>query len=118
MAANPRFVGNLRFLAASLAAHGDLQEARAVGQPTGASGAASAAPEALPFEYMLNALRLVDGFSLAEYEQRTGLTRDTVLPELAAAASRGLMLSSADHNWRPSPLGRRFLNDLQALFLA
>ena len=72
---------------------------------------------ALPFEFMLNALRLVDGFSLDDFEARTGLGRDAVLPTLRAAAGRGLMLQRGDHLWRPSALGQRFLNDLQALFL-
>lgn len=72
----------------------------------------------LPFEYMLNALRLVEGFSLAEYEARTGLARTSILATLEAAAERGLMLQSNDHNWRPTALGRRFLNDLQAMFLS
>ncbi len=79
---------------------------------------AAVAPSDLPFEYMLNALRLVDGFRLADYEARTGLSRDGIVPTLEAAAGRGLMVQSDDHNWRPTALGRRFLNDLQALLLS
>ena len=71
----------------------------------------------LPFEFMLNALRLVEGISLDDFERRTGLPRERVLPGLERAASRGLMLPSGDQIWRPTALGRRFLNDLQAVFL-
>lgn len=79
---------------------------------------AAVAPSDLPFEYMLNALRLVDGFSLADYEARTGLSREGVTETLEAAAERGLMVQSDDQKWRPTALGRRFLNDLQAMFLS
>lgn len=71
----------------------------------------------LAFEYMLNALRLVDGFSLRDFEARTGLPRTAVAGRLAEAAKRGLMLEREDHIWQPTALGARFLNDLQALFL-
>ena len=69
------------------------------------------------FEFMLNALRLVDGFSEALFEQRTGLGA-AVLEEAAAdAVKKGLLERDADAIWRPTTLGRRFLNDLQAEFL-
>jgi putative oxygen-independent coproporphyrinogen III oxidase len=71
----------------------------------------------LVFEFMLNALRLVDGFNISLFEERTGLARDT-LEELAADAfSRGLLEQSAEGTWRPTALGMRFLDDLQADFL-
>jgi oxygen-independent coproporphyrinogen-3 oxidase len=70
----------------------------------------------LPFEFMLNALRLNDGFALAEFESRTGLGAGTVEPRLRAALERGL-LEFEPPRWRASGLGRRFLNDLQAAFL-
>jgi oxygen-independent coproporphyrinogen-3 oxidase len=69
-----------------------------------------------PFEFALNALRLVDGFALALFEQRTGLSPQVLEPTLQAALARGLIERRAG-GWRPTALGQRFLNDLQALFL-
>ena len=71
----------------------------------------------LPFEFMLNALRLNDGFLESDYRQRTGLEMDSVRDDLARARGRGL-LEDREGGWRPTDLGRRFLNDLQASFLA
>lgn len=70
----------------------------------------------LPFEFMLNALRLVEGFSLADFEQGTGLPAATVLPVLETLERRGLIERAGDR-LKPSPLGFRFLNDLQSAFL-
>ena len=72
--------------------------------------------EQRPFEFMLNALRLNNGFALPLYEARTGLPRDSVLPALRSAQIRGWMDSAGDH-WRTTPLGARFLNDVMASFL-
>ncbi len=70
----------------------------------------------LPGEFMMNALRLNDGFELSLFADRTGLDLTHVLPVLDQAEARGLLLR--DHrSVRPTPLGRRFLNDLLALFL-
>jgi oxygen-independent coproporphyrinogen-3 oxidase len=74
-------------------------------------------PADLPFEFMLNALRLNEGFSMADYQERTGLGADSVEVKIAAGLGRGL-LESRTGGWRPTELGRRFLNDLQASFLA
>ena len=71
----------------------------------------------LPFEFMLNALRLNEGFTVHDYRRQTGLEIDSVLAELAGGQRRGLLAQDADA-WRPTELGRRFLNDLQASFLA
>ena len=71
----------------------------------------------LPFEFMLNALRLNDGFSSDCYQVRTGLLLQNLDEKLARAEERGL-LEPIDSGWRPTELGRRFLNDLQASFLA
>ncbi len=70
----------------------------------------------LPFEFMLNALRLNDGFSSDCYFRRTGLALQNIDAKLARAKDRGLLESTAC-GWRPTALGRRFLNDLQASFL-
>ncbi len=71
----------------------------------------------LPFEYMLNALRLNAGFRNAEFEARTGLGIERVAQPLEQARKNGLMVAD-DDGWRPTELGRRFLNDLQGAFLA
>lgn len=71
----------------------------------------------LPFEFMLNALRLNDGFSRDCYEERTGLPLQMLSEKLVHARRRGL-LEESPGGWRPTELGRRFLNDLQASFLA
>jgi oxygen-independent coproporphyrinogen-3 oxidase len=70
----------------------------------------------LPFEFMLNALRLNAGFAAGDFEQRTGLALGSVAPALTRAGERGLLERSGER-WRPTELGRKFLNDLQASFL-
>ena len=86
--------------------------------------AAHVAASDVPFEFMLNALRLNDGFTAEQYRQRTGLDLRDLEEKLNSARERGLLeLHSAhegesDPQWRPTSLGRRFLNDLQASFLA
>jgi oxygen-independent coproporphyrinogen-3 oxidase len=74
-------------------------------------------PEERPFEFMLNALRLAGGYDLAAFEARTGLPSVAVLPALETLAGRGLMEETGAGHWRPTALGQRFLNDLQAAFL-
>jgi len=70
----------------------------------------------LPFEYLLNALRLNDGFEEQEFERRTGLAFGIVRAELARAQQRGLM-ERGGTRWRASTRGFNFLNDLLAEFL-
>ncbi len=70
----------------------------------------------LPFEFMMNALRLNDGFEPALFEARTGLDWPLIAPRVQHLAARGLMAGDAAR-WRPTELGRRFLNDLIADFL-
>ncbi len=68
------------------------------------------------FEFMLNALRLTDGVPLALFAERTGFPPTVVRKELDEAERRGLLVR--DHERiKPTPLGRRFLNDLQVIFL-
>jgi oxygen-independent coproporphyrinogen-3 oxidase len=69
------------------------------------------------FEFMLNALRLVEGFSAGQFESRTGLPIGLVGDRLDKARARGLLEASGRGSWRPTDLGKRFLNDLQGLFL-
>ncbi len=86
------------------------------GTAAGIGGDDAIAPENRPFDYMLNTLRLVEGFSLRDFEARTGLPRDTIAGELADATDRGWLAVDGDHV-RPTELGRRFTNDVIALFL-
>lgn len=73
-------------------------------------------PARRPFEYMLNALRLVEGFSLAQFEARTGLARAAIGDALDTAHARGWLEVDGDRV-RPTALGQRFNNDVIALFL-
>jgi putative oxygen-independent coproporphyrinogen III oxidase len=74
------------------------------------------ATPALGFEFMMNALRLNRGFLSRLFEERAGLPLTAVLRELEVAERRGLI--ERDHERiAPTPLGRRFLNDLLQLFL-
>ena len=70
----------------------------------------------LPFEFMLNALRLREGFPLASFTERTGLPLSTIEQPLQEAERRGLIERDLVHV-RPSARGFDFLSDLQALFL-
>ena len=63
------------------------------------------------------ALRLKEGFSLAHYTERTGLSMTAIEKALEEALRRGLIERDLVRVW-PSPRGFDFLNDLQALFLA
>ncbi len=70
----------------------------------------------LPFEFMLNALRLVEGFPVALFTLRTGLPITVIDRQLTAAEDAGLL--ERDHaTIRPTPRGQRFLNDLLEPFL-
>ncbi|NLB13250.1 MAG: radical SAM family heme chaperone HemW [Gammaproteobacteria bacterium] len=74
------------------------------------------APAQRPFDYMLNALRLHAGFSLGDFEARTGLSRDLIAGKLDELVAKGLLAVQADHV-APTALGRRFLNDVMGVFL-
>ncbi|HEV7413853.1 MAG TPA: radical SAM family heme chaperone HemW [Casimicrobiaceae bacterium] len=68
------------------------------------------------FEFMLNALRLTEGVPVALFAERTGFPMTLVQKALDEAEQRGLI--TRDHQRiSPTPLGQRFLNDLQAIFL-
>jgi len=72
--------------------------------------------EELPFEFMLNALRLVEGFPAALFETRTGLPLIAIERELRAAEDEGLIERDLA-TIRPTLKGQRFLNDLLERFL-
>jgi oxygen-independent coproporphyrinogen-3 oxidase len=71
----------------------------------------------LPGEYMMNALRLTEGFEMVRFTERTGLAPSAIGSALGDAERRGLITRDAVCV-RPTELGRRFLNDLLGLFLA
>jgi putative oxygen-independent coproporphyrinogen III oxidase len=74
------------------------------------------APEEIAFEFMLNALRLVQGFDVKLFSERTGLPMTRVEAQLAQAEKDGLI----ERNWkriRPTERGRHFLNELLEKFL-
>ncbi|HEY0664517.1 MAG TPA: radical SAM family heme chaperone HemW [Gallionella sp.] len=74
------------------------------------------APDELAFEFMMNALRLNEGFDSALFQERTSLSLLGIRRELAEAESRGLLMR--DHQRiAPTQLGQRFLNDLLEVFL-
>ncbi|QDD64547.1 oxygen-independent coproporphyrinogen III oxidase-like protein [Herbaspirillum seropedicae] len=73
--------------------------------------------DALGFEFMLNALRLTEGFPPNLFAERTGLALNQIGKQLDLAERKGMLYR--DHALiRPTPLGRRFLNDLQEIFLS
>jgi len=74
------------------------------------------APRELPFEFMLNVLRLVEGVPAGLFEQRTGLPQTAVARKLAAAQAEGLLEADAARI-RPTRRGRLFLNELLQRFL-
>jgi putative oxygen-independent coproporphyrinogen III oxidase len=65
----------------------------------------------LPFEFMMNALRLAEGFETRDFSERTGLEWAAIHPRLERLAARGLLVidGSICH---PTPLGLRFLNEM------
>ncbi|MDH3614838.1 MAG: radical SAM family heme chaperone HemW [Gammaproteobacteria bacterium] len=71
----------------------------------------------LIFEFMLNALRLTEGFSESVFCERTGLGAGELQEAMREVRDKGLVSREIDSRWRPTALGRRFLNDLQAEFL-
>src|SRR5688500_9679219 len=73
-------------------------------------------PAELPFEFMLNALRLVEGFPVGLYTERTGLPFSTLQHGLERGEKQGLLTRDLK-TIRPTERGQRFLNELLALFL-
>lgn len=71
----------------------------------------------LVFEFMLNALRLPEGFQEQDFEERTGLSFTAARDKVAELAGRELLEPAEQRGWRPTALGLRFLNELQAHFL-
>lgn len=70
----------------------------------------------LAFEFMMNALRLRQGFTASELQTTTGLTLELLAPALRRAREKDLLEQFGDR-WRATERGRCFLNDLLAIFL-
>ncbi len=90
---------------------------QSAGSTAGIGGDEYIVPGNRPFDYMLNALRLVDGFSLKDFEYRTGLSTETIAQELQKAFTEQWLSQKGD--WvKPTELGMRFANDVMGLFLS
>jgi putative oxygen-independent coproporphyrinogen III oxidase len=88
-----------------------------LGKGTAVSEEQVVGPRDLPFEFMMNALRLTEGFPVAMFTERTGLPITAAAKALDAAEEKGLI--ARDHERiRPTERGQHFLNDLLQLFLA
>ncbi|PPU93349.1 radical SAM family heme chaperone HemW [Xanthomonas albilineans] len=89
----------------------------AAGTPAAIGGDDWIEPKQRPFEYMLNALRLNHGFALRDFTARTGLAPASIAPALQhAQACQWLQVN--DDKVMPTELGRRFTNDVIALFMS
>jgi putative oxygen-independent coproporphyrinogen III oxidase len=117
------------YLGAGAGAHGKLTTAGAIRrsahlrEPRRYLASAARGPEwrevpvaDLPFEFMMNALRLNEGFTLEAYTRATGLAATTVLPALEVLAAEGL-LDGAGGRWRATPRGFQVLNEILQRFL-
>ncbi len=71
----------------------------------------------LPFEYMLNALRLIDGVPLSEFSARTGLPLSAIETTRQQASARGWLTANPER-LQATETGQRFLNDVIALFMS
>lgn len=71
----------------------------------------------ISFEFLLNALRMTDGFLEAEFEARTGVSWQSIGEPLRQAVADGLIEAKGSSRWRATARGLRYLNDLQARFL-
>jgi putative oxygen-independent coproporphyrinogen III oxidase len=123
------------YLGVGAGAHGKLTQAAAapalaversthLREPRRYFGSASEGPQwrsipgaDLPFEFMMNALRLAAGFAPTLFTSRTGLPVSSVLPTLQGLAAEGLM-EAADGCWRPTARGFQYLNEVVGRFLA
>lgn len=89
----------------------------AAGQPARIGGDSYVDADDLPFEYMLNALRLIDGVPMADFTERTGLAPDAIAGGLMRARGRGWLVDDPTV-LRTTALGQRFLNDVIEAFMS
>lgn len=80
------------------------------------SGEQAIAATERPFEFMMNAMRLLHGAPAALFSERTGLPLSQIQHQLDAMRTRGLLVSDS-HRLAPTPQGHLFLNDLLEQFL-
>jgi len=85
--------------------------------PTTSNELKNLTPPDLMLEFMLNSLRLNDGFSEDIFVARTGLSLSELEQATAEPRQKGLLERNEEGNWRPTELGSRFLNDLQSEFI-
>ena len=85
-------------------------------QPSEAVERKTVAAEDLPFEFMMNALRLTDGVPAAMLQERTGVPAAKIMAQIETARQKGL-LETDPTVFRPTEQGRLFLNDLLQCFL-
>lgn len=85
------------------------------GTSAAVAGERTLTPQDVPVEFMMNVLRLNEGVPGESYGRLTGITLHSIAPHLAAARERGLLAHDPDR-LVPTELGRRFLNDLVAMF--
>lgn len=120
------------YLGVGAGAHGKITDARGVRRrwkirspraylqsantPQRVGGDETIAIEQLPFEFMLNALRLNEGASMADFTARTGLPAEAIAALLRETRARGWLIDDPAR-LQPTPIGRRFLNDLIEAFL-
>ena len=71
----------------------------------------------IPFEFMLNTLRLIDGFPTSLFVERTGLGLSAILPTLEIGIARGFIHPLRNGRIIPTKLGQDFQNELLMLFL-
>ena len=88
----------------------------AIGTPARVGGDSVVSVAELPFEYMLNALRLIDGVPLTDFTERCGLPLEHIATALAHARQRD-WLCDDPQRLQTTALGQRFLNDVIASFL-
>lgn len=87
------------------------------GRNTRFGGCEPVAQNQIVFEFMLNALRLNQGFTWTDFEERSGLARKPISPILDQAVARDWLICDSE-GARATDFGRRFLNNLTALFLS
>ena len=89
----------------------------AAGRPARIGGDNRVAADDLPFEYMLNALRLIDRVPATDFAERTGLPAASIAGARESCIARGWLVDDPDQ-LKTTPLGQRFLNDVIEAFMA
>jgi putative oxygen-independent coproporphyrinogen III oxidase len=110
--------GKLTFLPGSVVRTTHAREPRRYLTSVPATATRASVPaEQLPFEFMLNALRLVEGFEVSTFSERTGIPWERMTAKVDALVKRQLLVVEGTR-LRSSYLGLQFLNDVLLSFLA